>query len=355
MPAPRTSRATPLWMIAISLAAIAACVVMLTVKSVIQRKPSSPETASVESEVSTPIRVTTTRATAPVSESWPRAVTSLRHRTNEVTRTVLADNIETVTPPSSEVLLSSDRFYGGGAGALPSNYSTGVTNAVITGRITLTGTPPPNPQIPAKSDSYCANVLPDEAVVPNYRVNTNGGLADVLVFLKPNPLPLPLPSRITAHELVFTNCQIQPFVSAMTSRQHLFVRNNDGTHHNVNIRSTTGSMNVALFPGKQNVTSTKLEGGLFQTIRCNVHPWELAYVSVMRHEFFAITDRSGQFAITNIPPGKYVVEAVHRKIHGTNGVTRPVTLEVGQIATVDFQFELPDSTPAPRLYSENAR
>src|SRR5204863_9880310 len=52
---------------------------------------------------------------------------------------------------------------------------------------------------------------------------------------------------------------------------------------------------------------------IFLRVRNDVHPWEFAYISIMANPFFAITDKNGNFTITNVPPGDYVLEAVHRK------------------------------------------
>ena len=38
-----------------------------------------------------------------------------------------------------------------------------------------------------------------------------------------------------------------------------------------------------------------------------------AYVGVVEHPFFAVTDKEGSFTITNVPPGDYVLEAYHLK------------------------------------------
>jgi hypothetical protein len=39
-----------------------------------------------------------------------------------------------------------------------------------------------------------------------------------------------------------------------------------------------------------------------------------AWVTVIDSPYFAISDKDGKFTIKNVPPGKYTVEAAHRKL-----------------------------------------
>ena len=48
-------------------------------------------------------------------------------------------------------------------------------------------------------------------------------------------------------------------------------------------------------------------------IKCDVHPWMKAYVSIFDHPYFAVTDDSGHYKIDNIPPGTYEVIAWQEK------------------------------------------
>jgi hypothetical protein len=76
--------------------------------------------------------------------------------------------------------------------------------------------------------------------------------------------------------------------------------------------------------------------------KCDVHPWMFAYVGVIEHPFFAVTDKEGSFIITNVPPGDYLLEAYHLKTHGVNpGLTQQVSVRTGEAAVADFTLELP--------------
>jgi len=55
-------------------------------------------------------------------------------------------------------------------------------------------------------------------------------------------------------------------------------------------------------------------------VTCGVHPWMRAYVSVLEHPFFAVTDDTGNFKIEGLPPGTYQLEAVH-EVYGRQQLT----------------------------------
>jgi hypothetical protein len=47
--------------------------------------------------------------------------------------------------------------------------------------------------------------------------------------------------------------------------------------------------------------------------KCDLHPWNFAYVGVFTHPFFAVTGEDGRFTIPNVPPGRYTLEIFHPK------------------------------------------
>ena len=78
-------------------------------------------------------------------------------------------------------------------------------------------------------------------------------------------------------------------------------------------------------------------------ITCDEHPWEKAVISVVPHPIFALTDANGNFAITNVPPGKYVLRALHRGVTSTNGLIREVTAGKSEIVPLNFVVNAPGS------------
>jgi len=57
-----------------------------------------------------------------------------------------------------------------------------------------------------------------------------------------------------------------------------------------------------------------------------------------------VTDETGAFQIPDLPPGEYVLEAVHRKVHGSTYaegyVGEKIRIEVVEGQSVDVAFAL---------------
>jgi len=66
---------------------------------------------------------------------------------------------------------------------------------------------------------------------------------------------------------------------------------------------------------------------------CMIHPEMEGFVVVLQNPYVATTDATGQFKIEGVPPGTYQVAAWHPKMKGQ---PKPVTVEAGKPATVDF-------------------
>ena len=74
-------------------------------------------------------------------------------------------------------------------------------------------------------------------------------------------------------------------------------------------------------------------------IKCDVHSWMKAYVSVFDHPYFAVTDDSGRYQIENVPIGNYEVVAWHERDLKYTGYTQIQTVEIGKgESTLDFSL-----------------
>src|ERR1043165_1095257 len=72
--------------------------------------------------------------------------------------------------------------------------------------------------------------------------------------------------------------------------------------------------------------------------KCDVHGWMNAYVGVLDHPFFAVTDKDGKFSLKGLPPGTYTIEAWHEKA-GTQ--TAQVTVGAKETKQANFTFKAP--------------
>lgn len=66
-------------------------------------------------------------------------------------------------------------------------------------------------------------------------------------------------------------------------------------------------------------------------LRCNVHKEMSAFIVVLDNPYFILTDKSGEFTIDNIPPGKYTLKTWHEKY---KPVSTEITVEPNQTLEV---------------------
>src|SRR5262249_48346068 len=98
------------------------------------------------------------------------------------------------------------------------------------------------------------------------------------------------------------------------------IRNSDPTNHNVHsLPRKNDASNVQMGPGQAplEITFERAEAPI--KFQCDVHSWMGAAVFVEEHPWFAITDEHGAFTIRDVPPGDYVVEAVHELLGRASG------------------------------------
>ena len=71
--------------------------------------------------------------------------------------------------------------------------------------------------------------------------------------------------------------------------------------------------------------------------KCDVHGWMNAYVGVMDHPFFAVSDADGRFEIKGLPAGTYTIEAIHEKL---GAVTQTVTIAAKDSKELNFTLDV---------------
>jgi hypothetical protein len=96
--------------------------------------------------------------------------------------------------------------------------------------------------------------------------------------------------------------------------QPLKILNSDTADHNIhNLPKHNPEWNESQSAGDPAVTKTFTAPEMMLPLECNQHPWMRAYVNVMMHPYFAVSAEDGSYQISNLPPGDYVLAAIHEK------------------------------------------
>jgi len=102
--------------------------------------------------------------------------------------------------------------------------------------------------------------------------------------------------------------------------------NSDSVAHNVFWTSVGGNKklthNLGTWP-KGEKRSFKFDNAGAVPLLCNVHPEMAGYIVVSPTPYYAVTDKSGEYKIENVPDGSYTLVAWHE---GAKGQSKPVTV-----------------------------
>jgi plastocyanin len=214
------------------------------------------------------------------------------------------------------------------------------TTGAVSGRVVLSGTPPPARMIRVDGDKTCATLVPGaQRQTESYIVGDGGSLANVFVYVKGGleGRTFPVPSEPVVVDQ--QRCWYTPRVVGVRVGQPFQVLNSDPLLHNVRAEA---AINQAFNQGQpvQGVrySHTFSTDEVMVPLRCDVHAWMNAWVGVMPHPYFAVTGADGSFSLPNLPAGTYTVEAWHEAAGTTTGT---VTVTAHGTATLALTLAVP--------------
>ena len=169
-------------------------------------------------------------------------------------------------------------------------------------------------------------------------VSTKGEVQNVFVYVRkglPTGKPFPAPKK--GAQVNQKKSMFRPRVQGILIGQEVFMRNSDPVIHNVrSLSSENRPFNIgqpAGTPDRKKVFKDK-EGPI--ELRCDFHPWMRAYLFVMDHPFFAVTDRHGHFIIKNLPAGEYTLAIWHEAFGEQK---QKITVGVNGLKDITFTYQ----------------
>jgi uncharacterized membrane protein/plastocyanin len=213
--------------------------------------------------------------------------------------------------------------------------SPSANNASITGVISFSGIAPKGHKLNLPSgcnenshgDSYSNEVLIKNGKLQNVLVRITKGLEGKSFTDVP----------AQAVELDQRGCLYSPRVIATRVGQKVVFINSDKLFHNIrSVTQNNKSFNIPMPKKDQRVEMVFDKPEVFMQSKCSVHPWMGAYIAVLDHPYFSITNEKGEFNIKNLPPGKYTMEVWH-EVFGTQ--TKEFTIKENENLNLDFSFK----------------
>jgi hypothetical protein len=182
--------------------------------------------------------------------------------------------------------------------------------ADLSGRVVLKGVPPPEKQIDLANPVLAAK-YPQGLTTRHYQVASDGGLKNVLVYIAGDFSKMHFTAPTTAAVLEHSAGLFNPYVIGVQTGQSIEFKCPDGNMCTFMVLPQNNSSFVSGILPQVKVTHTFSKPELPVRVKCDVHPWNYAYVGVFAHPFFAVTDENGRFTISGIPEGKYTIAVLH--------------------------------------------
>ncbi len=168
-------------------------------------------------------------------------------------------------------------------------------------------------------------------------VNENHEIANVFVYVRKG---LPRQKHVAPDAAAVLNqqgCMFRPRVQGVMIGQELILRNSDPVLHNVralSFRNRPFNIGQPAKSGDRSRSFRRKEKAVM--IQCDLHPWMQAHLFVMDHPYFAVTDLSGRFTLSELPPGQYTLTAWHEQL-GNQDLT--IDLTKSALPSIEFTFQ----------------
>lgn len=211
------------------------------------------------------------------------------------------------------------------------------TAGAIEGTVHFGHKPPPRVEIDMAQDPACSMSSEGANYSEQYVVN-DGKMANVFVYVKDGLGNKIYAAPSTPAVLDQKGCRYVPHVIGVMAGQAVEFRNSDPTMHNVHPEPTVGGnqpFDISQPPNGGTTRHTFSSPELMIPVRCNNHPWMLAYINVAPNPFFAVSDSRGHFILNGLPPGTYTLVADQEQL-GQQQAT--ITVNSHATANADFTY-----------------
>ena len=182
---------------------------------------------------------------------------------------------------------------------------------IISGTIKWSG---PMPHLPSLAITKDVQICDPESHktrdLERLVVGPQGGVANTVVFLKNissgKAMDLPKQRRFLDQK----NCRYEPHVLLVPLSGELQMRSSDATLHTVHMDGAA-TYNLP-FPIPNQVISRDMPIAGLVNLKCNGgHVWMNGEMFVAPHPYYTVTDESGKFELSDVPPGEYQLVAWH--------------------------------------------
>ena len=193
------------------------------------------------------------------------------------------------------------------------NYKviTVVDGGTISGTVKWLGAVPRSLEAPiTKDQQICDPEGKKTTDLERLIVGPEGGVANTIVYLKDIPSGKAFDFPRQLRHLDQEHCRYVPHILLVAQSEILTMQSSDATLHTIHMDGAA-TYNLP-FPFPNQPTSRTMPTPGLVNLRCNGgHVWMNAEMMVVSHPYYVVTNETGRFELTNVPPGTYQIVAWH--------------------------------------------
>jgi plastocyanin len=200
----------------------------------------------------------------------------------------------------------------------------------VSGAVKFKGNAPAPKKLDVNKDQEVCGKTPktDQSLVVN-----NGNLVNAVVTISDiKKGKKPETKKVTLDQ---KDCEYHPHVLAFPAGSTVEIKNPDGILHNIHSYSKINTPFNQAQPKFKKTLDVKIEKPEAVEVKCDVHGWMHGWLVATENPYFAVTDKSGSFKLTDVPAGSYTVEVWHEKLGKS---TQKVTVKAKEEAKVNFEL-----------------
>jgi hypothetical protein len=205
----------------------------------------------------------------------------------------------------------------------------------VTGRVTYNG-PAPRP-VMLKIDEdvqVCGADRPSDELL----VGGSGGIQNVVLSIETIAAgkDWELPGQFVYDQ---KKCTFVPRIMLIKPNMAGAVLNSDSIGHNFHTISTgIYNINKKIQPNaKLEVTSDQIRRSGKIRAKCDIHSWMGGWWIVAETPYTVVSDKDGNFSITNVPPGSYTLKIWHEKLGESQ---QKIVVKKGETTKTDVSLKL---------------
>ena len=238
-----------------------------------------------------------------------------------------------------------------------------MNGGTVRGTVTLAGSKP-RPMafnlVTIPDAVYCGRISTGTGwrIVEDFIISPNGALKDAVVIIKGVKKGKTFETKKVRVEAI--DCDFLPFVNVLRKKDELTVVNMDPIEHDIQGYETARERGARVLfnrplpmnpfhkvlgmlnshkhlPGKPMIEHVHLRKGrnIF-VMQCGFHPYMFSWGVIVENPYYFITKEDGEFELTDVPPGDYILSVWHPGMK--KYLEKKITVEPTKTLVTNFKY-----------------